>query len=260
MERSDKTLSTRDLVQPNEQAADDAGIADARAGGSEGAPAYDQERTAPDEAADGIRDREQTGIGTSADEADGSGATSPQGLDAATAGREDDDAVGATARRDQAGGSTTSGPGAVLGSTAVQDDSVPSQQTGTPAGGAGAAGLPATSPAGAASPGADTGAARAGAGSVEGAGDSPSLLSAEAGSSFQLRWEEVQTRFVDEPRGAVEAADGLVASLMQQIAEGFAQERERLEAQWDRGEDISTEDLRVALQRYRSFFQRLLSA
>jgi hypothetical protein len=85
------------------------------------------------------------------------------------------------------------------------------------------------------------------------------LLPAELTSTFQRRWEEVQTRFVDEPRGAVEAADGLVANLMQQLADGFAQERERLEAQWGRGEDISTEDLRVALQRYRSFFQRLLS-
>jgi hypothetical protein len=85
------------------------------------------------------------------------------------------------------------------------------------------------------------------------------LLPAELGTTFQRRWEEVQTRFVDEPRGAVEDADGLVANLMQQLAQGFAQERERLEAQWGRGEDISTEDLRVALQRYRSFFQRLLS-
>ena len=64
---------------------------------------------------------------------------------------------------------------------------------------------------------------------------------------------------VDEPRGAVEDADALVATVMQRLAEGFAQERERLEAQWGRGEDISTEDLRIALQRYRSFFQRLLS-
>jgi len=76
---------------------------------------------------------------------------------------------------------------------------------------------------------------------------------------FQSRWEEIQVRFVDEPRGAVEDADALVATVMQRLAEGFAQERERLEAQWGRGEDISTEDLRVALQRYRSFFQRLLS-
>jgi hypothetical protein len=86
-----------------------------------------------------------------------------------------------------------------------------------------------------------------------------SLLPAEMDATFQQRWEEIQTRFVDEPRGAVEEADGLVANLMQQLAEGFAKERERLEAQWGRGEDISTEDLRVALQRYRTFFQRLLS-
>jgi hypothetical protein len=85
------------------------------------------------------------------------------------------------------------------------------------------------------------------------------LLASEQSADFQLRWEQVQTRFVDEPRGAVEDADELVANLMQQLAEGFAQERERLEAQWGRGEDISTEDLRVALKRYRSFFQRLLS-
>jgi hypothetical protein len=86
-----------------------------------------------------------------------------------------------------------------------------------------------------------------------------SLLPADMDATFQQRWKEIQTRFVDEPRGAVEDADSLVANLMQQLAEGFAKERERLEAQWGRGEDISTEDLRVALQRYRTFFQRLLS-
>ena len=85
-----------------------------------------------------------------------------------------------------------------------------------------------------------------------------SLLPAETDATFQQRWKEIQTRFVDEPRGAVEDADTLVANLMQQLAEGFAKERERLEAQWGRGEDISTEDLRIALQRYRTFFQRLL--
>ncbi|MFZ0088688.1 MAG: hypothetical protein WAL63_04225, partial [Solirubrobacteraceae bacterium] len=90
-------------------------------------------------------------------------------------------------------------------------------------------------------------------------GDDSSLLPSELDSTFRRRWEEIQTRFVDEPRGAVEDADGLVANVMQQLAEGFAMERERLEGQWGRGEDISTEELRVALQRYRSFFQRLLS-
>jgi hypothetical protein len=90
-------------------------------------------------------------------------------------------------------------------------------------------------------------------------GDAEPLMAAEMSAGFQRRWEDVQTRFVDEPRGAVEEADSLVANVMQQLAENFAQERERLEAQWARGEDISTEDLRVALQRYRSFFRRLLS-
>jgi hypothetical protein len=73
------------------------------------------------------------------------------------------------------------------------------------------------------------------------------------------RWSEVQTAFVDEPRSAVEKADGLVAAAMKRLAEVFAEERSKLEQQWDRGDNVSTEDLRIALQRYRSFFQRLLS-
>jgi hypothetical protein len=111
-------------------------------------------------------------------------------------------------------------------------------------------------------PDGDTEAAPPSASGVSDAGGSDaggSLLSADMDATFQQRWKEIQTRFVDEPRGAVEDADGLVANLMTQLAEGFAKERERLEAQWGRGEDISTEDLRVALQRYRTFFQRLLS-
>lgn len=75
---------------------------------------------------------------------------------------------------------------------------------------------------------------------------------------FRNRWSNVQTGFVDEPRKAVEDADNLVASLMKKLAEGFANERANLEKQWDRGDNVSTEDLRVALQRYRSFFDRLL--
>ena len=76
---------------------------------------------------------------------------------------------------------------------------------------------------------------------------------------LQARWHDIQTGFVDEPRSAVERADSLVASTMQQLAEAFSKEREELEQQWDRGDDISTEDLRMAFQRYRSFFRRLLS-
>jgi hypothetical protein len=91
-------------------------------------------------------------------------------------------------------------------------------------------------------------------------GDQPALLGEDEGAELVTRWEAVQVTFVDDPRRAVEEADGLVAHVMQQLADGFARERETLEGQWSRGEDVSTEDLRVALQRYRSFFQRLLSA
>jgi hypothetical protein len=73
------------------------------------------------------------------------------------------------------------------------------------------------------------------------------------------RWHSIQAGFVDEPRKAVEDADSLVAATMKRLAEIFASERDRLESQWDRGDDVSTEDLRVALRRYRSFFDRLLS-
>lgn len=87
-----------------------------------------------------------------------------------------------------------------------------------------------------------------------------SLLPQADEADLRARWEEIQTRFVDDPRQAVEDADALVAGVMKRMAEGFAQAREQLEGQWSRGEDVGTEDLRVALQRYRSFFQRLLSA
>jgi hypothetical protein len=87
------------------------------------------------------------------------------------------------------------------------------------------------------------------------------LLPAEQSERFEQRWTEIQTSFVDEPRHAVEQADTLVAELMQELASGFSETRSRLEAQWDNeGDDASTEDLRVALTRYRSFFNRLLSA
>jgi hypothetical protein len=86
----------------------------------------------------------------------------------------------------------------------------------------------------------------------------PLFPSGEA-ESFRSRWVEVQTGFVDEPRSAVEQADGLVAEMMKRLAQVFADERSKLEEQWSRGDDISTEDLRQALRRYRSFMDRLLS-
>jgi hypothetical protein len=85
------------------------------------------------------------------------------------------------------------------------------------------------------------------------------LFPAQETGDLRGRWQDIQAGFVDEPRKAVEAADQLVASAMKRLAEIFAGERERLEGQWDRGDDVNTEDLRVALRRYRSFFDRLLS-
>ncbi len=85
------------------------------------------------------------------------------------------------------------------------------------------------------------------------------LFPGSESQSFQGRWSEIQTSFVDEPRQAVEQADGLVAEVMQRLAQVFADERSKLEQQWDRGEDTDTEALRQALRRYRSFFDRLLS-
>ncbi len=74
------------------------------------------------------------------------------------------------------------------------------------------------------------------------------------------QWKDIQAEFVDAPRKAVQDADGLVAELTQRLTETFATEREQLESQWAGGEDISTEDLRWSLRRYRSFFERLLAA
>jgi len=86
----------------------------------------------------------------------------------------------------------------------------------------------------------------------------PLFTSGEAGD-LRARWDAIQVGFVDEPRHAVEQADNLVAGTMKRLAEIFAQERSNLESQWDKGENVSTEDLRLALRRYRSFFSRLLS-
>jgi hypothetical protein len=78
-------------------------------------------------------------------------------------------------------------------------------------------------------------------------------------TNFRNRWTEIQAAFVDEPRRAVEQGDALVADVIKRLASSFADERSKLEGQWGRGDNVSTEDLRVALQRYRAFFDRLLS-
>ncbi len=85
------------------------------------------------------------------------------------------------------------------------------------------------------------------------------LFSPDETKNLRGQWDSIQVGFVDEPRQAVERADALVAGAMKRLAEIFADERARLEGQWDRGDSVSTEDLRVALQRYRAFFGRLLA-
>ena len=111
------------------------------------------------------------------------------------------------------------------------------------------------------SDGADRGHQAAPTGTMAGAGAAGTgpLLDTADTEGFRARWTDVQTGFVDAPRRSVEQADALVAELMQHLAKSFADERSRLESQWDRGEDIPTDDLRDAFQRYRSFFERLLS-
>ena len=82
-----------------------------------------------------------------------------------------------------------------------------------------------------------------------------------AGDITRLRnqWTEIQSGFVDEPRDAVKRADSLVGDVLKSLSETFAKERARLESQWDHEGDVTTEDFRMALRRYRTFFDRLLS-
>ena len=85
------------------------------------------------------------------------------------------------------------------------------------------------------------------------------LLAAEQTERLTERWEEIQASFVDRPQDAVKEADALVSDLVERVTGTLAKERQRLEQQWSRGDDVDTEDLRVALRKYRSFFDRLLT-
>jgi hypothetical protein len=86
-----------------------------------------------------------------------------------------------------------------------------------------------------------------------------SLFADDELAGLSARWDSVQAGFVDDPRDCVQKADGLVSDVMDQLTAGFSATRARLEERWARGEDASTEDLRVALKQYREFFQRLLA-
>jgi hypothetical protein len=83
-------------------------------------------------------------------------------------------------------------------------------------------------------------------------------LPEQTSSHMNERWQQIQAQFVDDPRKAVGEAHSLVGELVQRIVDGFAKERDGLEHQWSEGDNVSTEDLRLCLQNYRSFFSRLL--
>ena len=240
MERNEETLSTRDLASPSEPV-----------GGG---------RTVEDDAGNGAVPEGQTGVYDQHPEEE---SRLPVGEDPQLA---TDERTGASAGEQTELPATQQTPAQAPTEASASDQNVDagrpdaSLRTGSGAVGHEPDDAPAESAQAGETRDLNGGAAQPTTGAGASASDAGgSLLPAEMDARFQQRWKEIQTRFVDEPRGAVEDADSLVANLMQQLAEGFAKERERLEAQWGRGEDISTEDLRVALQRYRSFFQRLLS-
>jgi hypothetical protein len=97
---------------------------------------------------------------------------------------------------------------------------------------------------------------------ADGAGDAKpmALLGGDELQTVVSRWREIQAEFVDQPRRAMQDADALVSDLMERLTRTFSEERERLESRWSNDESVSTEDLRRGLQRYRSFFERLLAA
>jgi hypothetical protein len=167
-----------------------------------------------------------------------------------------DEAAGA--RAGAAAAERSGGPGPVPDSLGGGAGDQGPMQPGDPAG------------AGSAAPPSEPGAATGGATSAAtDAGDRPptdgargsegALLGSADEERFRQRWGDAQARFVDDPREAVRSADGLVAELMQSLAQGFSEHKARLESEWQRGGDPDTEELRQALQRYRSFFDRLLS-
>jgi len=85
------------------------------------------------------------------------------------------------------------------------------------------------------------------------------ILNPDFAQQLRTQWDQIQTGFVDEPRKAVQEADQLVETAIKRLSESFTEQRNTLEGQWDRGDDVSTEDLRLALQKYRAFFQKLLT-
>ena len=85
------------------------------------------------------------------------------------------------------------------------------------------------------------------------------LLPPQRCISLEGEWQAIQARFVDSPRKSVQEADALVTKTIETLANSFGEMRGSLERTWERDKEVSTEELRLALQNYRSFFRRLLS-
>ena len=85
------------------------------------------------------------------------------------------------------------------------------------------------------------------------------MFEEDAAEKFRSRWLSIQSQFVDDPRNAVKQADELVADIIKTVTMNFSDRRVDLEKQWNSGENVDTEDMRLALKRYRSFFERLLT-
>lgn len=105
----------------------------------------------------------------------------------------------------------------------------------------------------------DAGMTDASAGQAASGGNDQDLFADDELAGLRARWDNVQASFVDDPKECVQKADGLVADLVEQLTRSFSHSRSQLEEQWARGEDASTEDLRITLKRYREFFDRLLA-
>jgi hypothetical protein len=167
-------------------------------------------------------------------------------------------------RRDSEGGLTTEQL-ADAGAAGRRDNMAPAEEAATDPRERDAGGMPVTAqdePEGASAPASRVPAESPTLDSTASAAESDAvqLLEPSDREAMTSRWRDIQADFVDHPQQAMKDADTLVAGLMQQLAQTFAQERAQLEAQWSRGDEVSTEDLRVSLQRYRAFFERLLSA
>jgi hypothetical protein len=93
---------------------------------------------------------------------------------------------------------------------------------------------------------------------VAGQPGSESLIAESEVSDYRGRWDTIQGNFVDDPKKSVTEADNLVGQVIESVTSRFAEQRQKLESQWSQGSDASTEDLRLALQQYRAFFERLL--